>query len=201
MKAFSISTLIICILFISTEQSLSQASYRIKAGVNLTKGKFDSGTDYALRFHAGFTGQFPLSKKLFLRSELLYSQKGWNIPDHSSGNQDASIIIHYLNLPILLGINLNDKFALFSGTELGYNMKAKRDPAESWTDQIEKFDIGITAGGNYKLTPKFALDLRYTYGLQALLQGGIYDQDGNKIGYATEGYNRAFQLGLYYILK
>lgn len=198
MKALTTAALIICILFITTEQSLSQTNYGIKAGLNLTKGNFESGTDYALRFHAGFTGQFLLSKKLFLRPELLYSQKGWNIPDHSA-NQDASITIHYINLPILIGVNLTEKIALFGGPELGYNIKAKRNPPASWTNLYEKFDIGVTLGGNYKLTPKLGLDLRYIYGFEGLLRGDIYDQNGKKIGKFVDGSNRVFQLGLYYI--
>ena len=199
MKALLISLLTICIIFIYSERSKAQNVYGIKAGINLTKGKFDSGTDYAKRFHTGFTAQFVLSEKLFLRPELLYSQKGWNIPENSV-NQDASVTIHYLSLPILIGLNINDRIVLFSGPELGYKIKAQRHPSASWTDIYEKFDLGITLGGNYRMTQKMGLDLRYIYGVSALLRGDIRDQNGNKIGKITQGYNRAFQLGLYYIL-
>lgn len=179
-----------------------QVSYGVKAGMNITNAKFENfESDIALRYHFGFLGSFKLSNQLALQTELLYSQKGWNVPDDFY-NKDVSITLHYISLPILLHYTWNERFALGTGTEISYNVKTQRKPTiEGWVDMYEPWDIGLLASMSYRFRPSLVAELRYVHGLSILFDRELRDPNNVPLGSFKEGKNRTLQVSLIYYLN
>jgi hypothetical protein len=194
-----LSTSICCCL---TDDANCQLKYGFKGGLNLAKGKFDEGTTaYTLKFHLGFLANFSLGKKFYLQPELIYSQKGWRIPENTTNNY-TSITLSYLNLPIFIGYRLNKSASLFAGSEVGIKLSGKRNPEGSWKDPYEDFDSGILVGANYTIASKIGIDLRYVHGFRGLIKRDYTDI--NRIintGQLHEGSNRVLQLGIFYFIN
>lgn len=181
-----------------------QVNYGVKAGMNITNAKFENfESNVALRYHIGFLSSFKLSNQLALQTELLYSQKGWNVPDDFYNyNKDVSITLHYISLPVLLHYTWNERFALGAGTEVSYNLRTQRKPSiEGWVDLYEPWDIGLLASMSYRLRPSLAAELRYVYGLSALFELELRDPNNVPLGSFKEGKNRTLQVSLIYYLN
>lgn len=200
MRQFTILLFSIISLCHLTDTAYCQLKYGVKGGLGVTKGKFQmEETDYAIRFHGGFLTEISLTEKIYVRPELLFSQKGWKVPDDNL-NSDVSVTINYLNLPIVAGYKLFKSLSVSTGPELGLKLSSKRNPSGSWIDPYEKFDMGWAIGCNYLLNEKIGLDLRYVYGFKGLIKGEMRDMNNNKTGTFREGSNRAIQISAFYLI-
>lgn len=204
MKLFRLFILTIAISsFI--EKADCQTLLGVKGGANLTKGIFDgSTTNYALNYHAGLISQIHLTNKIGLDIELLYSRKGWKIPNDAL-NHNERVNLTYLNLPILLNYKVIEKLSVYAGPEFGYKINETGNKAAPILE-YEKFDFGITFGARYTLYSKLGIDLRYVYGFKDLIKSQVIytDQYGNPTTSGArliDGSNRAFMLGVYYLFN
>ena len=203
MKLSHFISLLLMMNLIHLNDVYSQIRYGVKGGMNISNVKFkeiDNDQENLTSFHFGGVTQFMVTEKLFLEPELLYSHKGWTIPDDLM-NKDVSLHLHYLNLPILFGYRFKQNISFFIGPELGYNFNTTRkDITGSQRIKIyEKLDVGILIGTSLQVYKNIGLDVRYIYGFHGLIRGETYDGDGNKIGSFANGSNRVFQLGLFYL--
>ena len=200
MRQFTILLFLIISLSHLTDTAYCQLKYGVKGGLGLTKGKFEMGeVDCAIRFHGGFLTEILLKKKIYVRPELLFSQKGWEVPDDSL-NSNVSVTINYLNLPMIAGYKLFKSLSVSTGPELGLKLSAKRNPSGWWIDPYEKFDMGWAIGCSYLFDEKIGLDLRYVYGFKGLIKGEMRDINNNNIGTFREGSNRAIQISAFYLI-
>lgn len=187
------------------EKADCQTLFGAKGGANITRGVFDgtSTTNYALNYHAGFITQIHLANKIGLDVELLYSKKGWKIPNDAL-NHYVRIDLTYLNLPILLNYKVIEKLSVYAGPEFGYKINETGNKAAPVLE-YEKFDFGLTFGASYTLSSKLGVDLRYVYGFKDLVKSQVIytDQYGNPTssGRIIDGSNRAFMLGVYYLFN
>ena len=185
--------------------SFAQVHFGFKGGLNLANVKNEGHDNNKARpgFHAGGLLQFDLQNKFFLRSELLYSVKGYRAPS-TQFSGEATVSLNYVNVVVLAGYQPADKLSVFIGPEFGFLTAAKSkidgrkfDISHSYRD----FDIGIDLGAAYQLNKYFGIDLRYNYGFKDLMNVIFTDQFGNVTGEGKAGANRVLQLGLLVLIK
>jgi len=186
----------------------------IKAGVNFSTAEAKGYWKNKMRPGINFGGLilFPVSKNFFIQPEILYSLKGYKFT--SSGNAfTGTATLNYLNIPVLFGFtesgNSNNALSIYTGPEIGFLLSGKNKKSYIYTGNSEddlklffrKRDIGIVLGAALQFGKEIGIEARYSYGLTDL--GGItyFDLPGNPIVKQKEGGNRAFQLGVFYLLR
>src|SRR5688572_7545361 len=101
-------SLLICLfLSVSVINSMGQLRYGIKAGLNASTfhyGFTNDDPDFRSGVNAGIFSQLPLTDKLQLQAELIYSVKGHKI---EGPFYKESLGLNYINLPVLLGIKVD----------------------------------------------------------------------------------------------
>ena len=207
---------LIIILITSIKVSYSQTYFGVKAGPSIANINFDENYRVAFNqierktnrigYQLGFFAQRDISNKLFMRTELYYSLKGYALYENSS-TQKLRVGLNYINLPLLLGYKINHTFSAFISPELaalGPVYAKSRNQSRSRLNNIvnyEHFGVGIAAGTMYTLTPKLSVDLRYTYGLSKILKLDITDEQGNFLYQTGQRNSKALQLSLNYFFR
>src|SRR5687768_13512918 len=99
----------------------AQINYGLKAGANLAR-MADEFTDYkpGIGYFGGAFAEFGISKKLFIRPELLYSVESFKQEFGRSGTLNTAI--SYFNVPLLIGFRPVDKLKILGGFKWGYNL-------------------------------------------------------------------------------
>ena len=172
-----------------------QLSFGVRVGPNLSSVKFQEsgGSDQRVGLYSGVLGEIKLNEAIFLRSEILYSLKGWRF-------EGGSIALHYLNLPLLVGYRPAAKLSFVLGPEFGYLLKAARRPKLAGVSpSFEEIDYGILLGASYFIVNNLALEIRYTHGFDTLIK--VEGRDFNNAptnDVQRDGANRAFQFGVAY---
>lgn len=207
--------ILLALIFLTTLECVkAQTQLGIKAGVNyvnnvIVNSPDDSNQDnqYRLGYHAGVFGRIMLTNKLFLRPELLFSNKGYKSdgqPD-AQPSGEARLHLNYINLPLLVGYEIVDNLTFSLGPELGYLVSAKSkfatetiDVKNAWDND---FDFGLSTGVNYSISEKLAIEIRYTHGLSSVIDNVmITDENGEPTDHNMKFQNRAFQLSVSYRL-
>lgn len=204
-------------LFALAENARAQTKFGFKAGINYVNNVYvntpngsNGENKYRLGYHAGVFGNIGISNKVFLRPELLFSNKGHKF-DGSATFQpagDGAVHLNYFNLPLLVEYHLFDRLYLLAGPEFGYLVSAK-SKFDSETIDIKNsfdndFDFGLATGLSFALNEKFTIDARYTHGLSSIVEPiQLTDNMGNPITNKDEVklQNRAFQLSVSYLIK
>lgn len=147
-------------------------------------------------FHVGAFASFDLTDQLYLRPELLYSTR--NSKESLSTSlalagttttidADVRSTLSYLELPILLGYRLNERFSLQAGPALGFLMSSKvtvngtstvtadgqttttsLDTEDTSTEGLRSTEVAAVIGMGYRLDNGLDLGLRYWRGLTTL---------------------------------
>jgi hypothetical protein len=152
-------------------------------------------------WYVGGSANISIHKKFFLQPELLYSTEG-----HKSyglqGNSKMVLRLNYINVPILLGYDIDRKTQIVFGPSFGYlaSVYIVYDNNENFNiskNYSPKFDAGLDIGLNYNIIKKIGIEVRYNYGFKLL-----YYIDGAGIAHKeAKGANRVFQIGFKYIFK
>lgn len=172
-----------CILLITTIglafNSYGQINFGIKGGVNRAYISTNSGdqtfderdknsTAAKFGYHAGLFMHFPLTEKLALQPELLFSTQGRKTTDYFIYETH----LNYLSLPLLLEIKPFEDFGLIVGPHFNYLLSAKTKAEDGTYDAgyvyDNNWDIGWTGGIVVQVTPKLYLTARYKQGLSTL---------------------------------
>jgi opacity protein-like surface antigen len=209
------ATILLFILLSTFGCVKAQTQFGIKAGVNYVNNVavnapdgINDDTKYRPGYHAGIFGRLEYSNKLSLRSELLFSNKGYKFDGEANAQPsgDGSMHLNYINLPLLVGYEIVDKLTFMLGPELGYLLSAK-SKFESETIDVKNiwdndFDFGLSAGANYSISEKFAVEIRYSHGLSSVIKDiTITDESGLPTGETVKFLNRTFQLSAAYQLR
>lgn len=204
-----------------TAVSLAQSkpSFGIRGGLTSSSMKGDAVTnlqdllDYTngavttsgrTGFFAGANVSIPVSDLVSVEPGIYYSQKGYEMRGELNFkgveflgiNGKARLTSHYVDLPVLLKLNLNG-LQLFAGPQisyltradlkttagvLGFNLLNKTMDA---TDQFNQWDAAVTGGIGYKFENGVSISASYDHGLSKV--------DANQ---NFDSYNRSFKLGL-----
>lgn len=172
----NVLVIVVCLtgLMASAQAWSDDFQFGIKGGLNastVTGDDFDS-PDGRTSFYVGLLAEAPLSERVSLQPEVLYSSQGFKL----SGDNDAEFQVDYLQVPVLLKIYLIDGLNIQAGPQFGFKVNEEvdfeptEDDGDFETDAIKDNDIGITAGAEYKFGQSFFLQARYSYGFSEMVE-------------------------------
>ena len=158
---------------VGSEAALAQGiSYGVKAGVNLADLSFDpagpASVDPRPGPQAGIFVTLPVRGWLGVQSEAIYTVKGASV---RSNDISSDLILDYLEVPLLVRVNLARRWHVVAGPALGVRLRARsrtsfRGSTEEidLANEVERRDLGVAAGAGLEVG-RWIVDARYTYGL------------------------------------
>ncbi|RMA64163.1 porin family protein [Ulvibacter antarcticus] len=188
-------------LFLVTS-SFAQGEIRlgVKAGLNLASiggdayytgfGGFNSRTS----FHIGGLVEVPVTDKISVQPEILYSSQG-SKTNYGFGTTENSKL-DYLNIPVMGKYHIIQGLSAELGPVIGILVNAESVDFETGLvgetkDQYKGLDIGIGIGASYRLPMGFFGSLRYNKGVTDI--NDIKDEDFN-----AKNQNNVFQVSAGY---
>ncbi|WP_130733575.1 porin family protein [Flavobacterium sp. J27] len=167
-------------LAVNAQSKDSNAEFGVKGGVNFSNMYTDDVDDENVltSFNAGVYAKLPLSDAIAIQPELLYSRKGAELVyNNALAEGTAKFKLNYIELPVLLKVNITNSFNIHAGPYLAYLVDAQvTNETESGTfdfednynnDDFNKFDYGLSAGVGLDFEA-IGIGLRYNYGLQTV---------------------------------
>ena len=182
-------------------KATSEVKFGAKGGINFANIVGDDAGDANMfvGFNAGFFVEIPVTDKLTIQPEILYSAQGSKsegplVIDGSLYDVKATMKFNYINIPVMFKYNVVEKFSLEAGPYVGFLTTAKMkvdvdgygSATEDMKDLVKSTDFGVALGMNYDFSDVIFANVRY--------QGGL-----TQIGDTGEGdniKNSVFQLGL-----
>lgn len=189
------------VVVVIIKSSVSQISFGVKGGLNLTKTVYnnlpigftsDNEPSWTSGLHIGVYGQVKLSENLSIIPELQFSQRGYKVT-YAVTKINSSVGISYLELPILLSYRIKP-IGIDFGPNISYRLSS------TLTDAYKDFDFGVEGGIRAYLTEKIFITARYYYGITEISEIIFFDFSGRTVGTVTE-HNRAIQFGIGYKIK
>ncbi|WP_158850504.1 porin family protein [Algibacter sp. L1A34] len=167
----------------------NQIEFGIKGGLNyssfIDNNDDDIPADYTgkIGFHLGGFVKLPISERILIKPELIYSQQGSNFSTNGSnysapddvfirGGINGKINESLVLIPIILEYKLNKKLSLEFGPQFGLTLNREIEYENSSFDQgflknddKETFEFGIGLGLGYSISSDLGISLRYNYGI------------------------------------
>lgn len=173
----------------------SNATFGVKGGVNFTNLYIDEVDDanMLVSFNAGMFVELPLSQGVAIVPEINFSRKGSEVQNTILGETYKSKFkLSYLEIPVLLKLNLTENFNLHAGPYFAYLLDAKTDVVDESgdnvttftydTDDFNKLDYGLSAGLGFDFDA-ISIGARYNYGLNEI------DKNNNLNGAKNSAWN------------
>lgn len=171
----------VCLSFVNfTKAQDMEPSVGIKGGVNFTNLYTEDVDDNNVltSFNAGLFANFPVSNSVSLQPELLYSRKGSELVyDNVFASGTTKLKLNYLELPVLLKLNVTPNFNIHLGPYVAYLLDGKAtNETDSGSfdfeenidnDDLNKWDYGLSAGVGFDFEST-SIGVRYNYGLQTI---------------------------------
>ncbi|MEN2487590.1 porin family protein [Flavobacterium sp. B11] len=170
-------------LFLSASFGMLQAQdnnvnteYGVKGGFNMSNlyGSGDNVDDNNVLygFNAGVYATLPISDFVAIQPELLFTTKGAKLEyNNAFASGDAKFRLNYIELPLLVRVNVTKNFNIHAGGYASYLVSSKVSgngtvdfDQDIDTDDLNKFDAGLSAGVGVDFNP-ISIGLRYNYGL------------------------------------
>jgi len=178
------------VLFIVNSASAQNIRGGIKVGANLST--FTNMPNMAFRegevnvkvgrkmkfgFHIGGFVDFAFSERISLQPELLYSTQGtkfttkmWDTEEIF--NMFVSITLGYINVPVLLKVNIAEGLSAEIGPQIGFLLSAEGTSVMNGVstsgkikDDYNTLDVTALAGLSYTFAEYFVVSARYGLGL------------------------------------
>jgi opacity protein-like surface antigen len=148
------------------------------AGVNASQVDGDQNGGYN-KFgpRLGFGIQYPMSEKVELGFELMYSHKGSQ--SKSDKDDPGKIIVkyryNYIELPLLMKYRLGNDIQLSSGLSAAYLINAKADEGGGFAEMtnIKKSDFLLNAGAIYAISETLHVEGRFQYSMATILEDNV----------------------------
>ncbi len=191
-----------------TARRPSPWSFGIKAGADIqtqqTTGLIGGFVAYRIapRWSIQLEPQFKLRSDnigqglelLSMRADTIYA------PAFAMAEQSAERItrIHFLELPLTAHYRLNSRWQLLAGVQLVHIRNFSRQDVQKVRSEVSqadltansfsvsrpsaslrKWDVGLLAGAEYRLTPALSLDLRYVQGLYELTRSTYFTREAD----------------------
>lgn len=212
MKSFYF-ILFIGILLLSQE-ALSQLTYGIKGGVNLSSiaGNSIENTDLRMGFHIGLLGRLELTNRFALQPEMQYSQRGFKrdveniFPDFDPVIRPSTVELSsrfdYVDIPLIAQYKLTEGLTVEAGPQLGFflseSLKIDGDDIDddrSGSDRFALAEVGLLGGLGYYLESGIFFQARYVLGITS-----IFDKDVQTLN--DDGvFNRNIQFSIGFLFK
>ncbi|WP_100614395.1 porin family protein [Confluentibacter citreus] len=157
-----------------------QVQFGVKGGVNFSNMYTEDVDDDNMltSFNAGLYVNIPVSSSLSIQPEFLYSRKGSELSyDNLFATGTAKFKLNYIEVPVLLKMNVTDNFNIHVGPYVAYliDSQVTNESSEGTydfesnfdNDDFNKFDAGLSAGIGFDFD-SFGIGARYNYGLIAV---------------------------------
>lgn len=148
--------------------------FGVKGGFNMSNlYQNDANDDNVLYgFNAGVYATLPISDFIAIQPELLFTTKGAELKyDNAFASGDAKFRLNYIELPLLVRVNITKNFNVHAGGYASYLVSSKLTGSGTFdfdenidTDDLNKFDAGLSAGIGVDFNP-ISVGVRYNYGL------------------------------------
>jgi len=157
-------------------QKTNSQTFGIKGGINFSNLYAKTEDNKMITgFNLGLFAKLPFSKTIAIQPELYYTTKGAQTTYNSAFiNGNFQYNFNYLEVPVLMVVNITDHINVHVGPYLAYlvngkvknnsNVNAVDFDEKINTEDYNKFDAGIAAGAGVDLGA-VSLGARYTYGL------------------------------------
>jgi hypothetical protein len=160
-------------------QDFPTSGFGIKGGVNFSNYYSGDVTDKNPRtgFNAGIYGRFVINEGIAIQPELLYTTRGTTgtYNNFVTGGGKATFKTDYIQLPVLLSVNILPFLNIHAGPYAAYLVSVKTTNGNennvfNFEDNVNKdnfqaFDFGVSGGIGVDVQ-KFHAGARYDYGLQ-----------------------------------
>ena len=166
------------VFFSQTSSDSSLFKFGLKGGVNFSNLYTQNveSNNVLTGFNAGVFAKIPFTESLAIQPELLYTTKGAKLTyNNYFVNGTAKFNLNYVELPVLLVVNLTKNFNIHGGVYVAYLIDGKVTNDSQGTlfdfqnnlknEDFNKFDTGLAVGVGYD-ADKFGFGVRYNYGLQ-----------------------------------
>lgn len=171
----------ICLSFVSfTKAQTLSPSVGIKGGVNFTNLYTEDVDDNNIltSFNAGLFVNLPVTSGVSIQPELNFSRKGSELVyDNAFASGTTRLKLNYLEMPVLLKLNLTPNLNIHFGPYAAYLIDGKatnesNDGSFNFEDNISnddlnKWDYGLSGGVGLDFGST-SLGVRYNYGLQTI---------------------------------
>ena len=162
--------------FFSNAQE-SNLKFGVKGGVNFSNLSKDNAEDNKMLtgVNLGIFAKLPITNSVAIQPEIYFTTKGSKLTyNNVFVNGTANFDLNYIEVPILLVLNLNKNFNVHVGPYASYliSSKVKNVSDVSFydfesninSDDLNKFDTGIVAGIGIDMQ-SLSIGLRYNFGL------------------------------------
>ncbi|MFM9989182.1 porin family protein [Flavobacterium sp.] len=178
--------IIALLLFVSISQftfaqgttDSSKLKFGFKGGVNFSNLYTEDvdSNNVLTGFNAGIFAKLPITELFAIQPELLYTTKGAKLTyNNSFVNGTSKFKLNYIELPVLLVVNLTNNFNIHAGPYVSYLVDGKATNDSQGTlfdtennlsnEDYNKFDTGLSVGVGFD-SDKIGFGVRYNYGLQ-----------------------------------
>lgn len=137
-------------------------------------------------YFAGFFVGIPINEKLSFQPEFQYVQQGSNA---------EALRVDYLQLPLAFNYDINEKFFVNVGPQLGLRVWSPND-----SGLIDTFDYSVFGSIGYHITESIFIEGRYSLGLNDIATGRIIPLDINDALTSPSFKNTYFYFGIGYKL-
>jgi len=214
MKLKAIFSLVVLMSFFIGMTSTAQIQVGAKIGANgttLAYGDFDikdikpdsldvdfpnlAETEFKFGLHAGAFAIIDLGA-VNIMPEALWSMKGAKNFGTSASGKSLDVALHYLSVPVLIGIDIADIFTLQVGPQFGFLLasQAKVEGEDSYdirdTYGYKSTDLGAVIGVMFQWPNVGHVSARYNLGLMPAQS--LSNFRGDEFKY----FNRTLQVGL-----
>jgi hypothetical protein len=157
------------------DKMLKAPTIGFKGGVNFSNLYTDNVDDNNVLtgFNAGLYAKLPVTNNIAIQPEIYYTTKGAEVVyNNAFANGTAQFKVNYVEVPVLLVMNLTDNFNIQFGPYAAYMVSGKTtnnsnlfaSEGELDTDDFNKFDAGLAAGVGIDFE-LLNFGVRYNYGL------------------------------------
>jgi len=174
---FIISSLFVCVLntSVNAQESLAQ-KFGIKGGINFSNLNTKDAKDNKMLtgFNLGLFAKLPLSSDFAIQPEIYFTAKGAQVTYNGTFvDGTARFNLNYLEMPLLLVVNVTDNINFHFGPYISYMLDSKVKNVSNVnlfnfennikTEDYNRFEAGIAAGAGIDIGA-LSLGARYTYG-------------------------------------
>jgi hypothetical protein len=161
--------------FTAVQAQEKTASFGFKGGLNFSNLYTDNVDDNNVLtgFNAGLYAKFPISNNIAIQPEISYTTKGAELVYNNAFVQGtAKFNVNYIEVPVLLVMNITDNFNVHVGPYAAYMVSGKTTNDSNFssseneldTNDFNKFDAGLAGGLGIDLDV-VNFGVRYNYGL------------------------------------
>lgn len=160
-----------------------------------------------LASHIGAFVEIPINDYFSIQPELLYSIKGARFNINTEKDYESKYVYKYLSLPIIAKYFVSEKISLEGGPQFAYLLSAKNiersdvyasnlgheSASVNIREDMQVYDLGVTAGVGYLTDTNFYISVRYNIGLSNIykdipetrnvLRNGVFQLS---LGYSLE---------------